>query len=258
LVQAQPRFKEATALFLQNLLPNEGIFHGFEYFQEIDALARWPYTEFLSFANQLAPAQQIRLLRTFNVGYLISFQPLSAEGMTFVRHYPQYFSWLYKIDNPIPRAYIVNRSSVEQASERILRRLLQPSFDPAQEVVLDQAIPIEAKGRLDAAAKIVDYSDQQVIVQASLNDAGILVLADSYYPGWKAYIDGKEETIRRANLFFRAVPLPPGDHRVEFRYEPRSFAIGLAISISTLFAIVVISAVSHLYRRQSVVVIPVS
>lgn len=257
LVQGQPRFKEATALFLQNLLPNEGVFHGFEYFQEIDALARWPYTEFLSFANQLAPEQQIQLLRTFNVGYLISFQPLSEEGMTFVGHYPQYFSWLYKIDNPIPRAYIVNRSSVEQASQRILRRLLQSSFDPAQEVVLDQSIPIEPKGRLEAAATIVDYSDQQVIVQASLNDAGILVLADSYYPGWKAYIDGKEETIRRANLFFRAVPLPAGDHRVEFRYEPRSFAIGLAISISTVVAIVIISAVCHLRRRRAAI-IPVS
>lgn len=251
LVQAQPPFKEATALFVQNLLPNEGIFHGFEYFQEIDALARWPYTEFLSFANQLALAEQVRLLRTFNVGYLISFQPLSAEGITFVRHYPQYFSWLYKIDKPIPRTYIVNKSSVEQASQQILRRLLEPSFDPAQEVVLDQGTPIQGKHRLDATAKIVDYKDQRVIVETSLNDAGILVLADSYYPGWKAYIDGKEETIRRANLFFRAVPLSAGDHKVEFRYEPRSFTIGCGISISTVFAIVMISAVCHLRHRQN-------
>jgi uncharacterized membrane protein YfhO len=64
-----------------------------------------------------------------------------------------------------------------------------------------------------------------------------LVLADAYYPGWKAYVNGKEQVIRRANLFFRAVVLPAGTHTVEFRYDPTSFKLGLAISIATIVAI---------------------
>jgi uncharacterized membrane protein YfhO len=79
-----------------------------------------------------------------------------------------------------------------------------------------------------------------------------------YYPGWKAYVNGEEKAIRRANLFFRAVLLPAGNHRVEFRYEPRSFAIGLTISIATLFGIVVTSVICYLRQRKSVVVMPVS
>ena len=92
-----------------------------------------------------------------------------------------------------------------------------------------------------ATAKIARYEDHLVTVHASLNGSGILVLADSYYPGWKAYVDGTEQVIRRANLFFRAVPLASGNHTVEFRYEPRSFAIGLAVSTATLLLIMIVS-----------------
>src|SRR5207244_12684746 len=53
MAQGQPSFKQATALSFQDLLPNSGIIYGFDYMQEIDALARRPYAEFLGFANQL-------------------------------------------------------------------------------------------------------------------------------------------------------------------------------------------------------------
>jgi uncharacterized membrane protein YfhO len=53
-----------------------------------------------------------------------------------------------------------------------------------------------------------------------------LVLSDTFYPGWKAFVDGKEEKILRANYNFRAVPLTAGTHRVEFVYDPLSFKLG--------------------------------
>jgi uncharacterized membrane protein YfhO len=95
--------------------------------------------------------------------------------------------------------------------------------------------------QLKAMAKIVRYENELVTVATSADSEGILVLADSYYPGWKAFVDGREEVIRRANLFFRAVPLAAGNHTVEFRYEPRSFKVGLAISAATLVALGVVT-----------------
>jgi uncharacterized membrane protein YfhO len=80
-----------------------------------------------------------------------------------------------------------------------------------------------------------------------------LVLADSYYPGWKAFVDGREEVIRRANLFFRAVQLPAGNHIVEFRYEPRSFTFGLVISAATLVALAVVTAILTFRARRKTV-----
>jgi uncharacterized membrane protein YfhO len=139
---------------------------------------------------------------------------------------------------------------VEENSERVLQLLASADFDPMQEVVLDRPVEITPQTDLVATAKMVSYENQAVTIHASLNDAGILVLADSYYPGWKAYVDGKEARILKANHFFRAVPLSAGTHTVEFRYEPRSFVIGRAVSIITLLSIVAGSIFVHLRRRR--------
>ena len=249
-IQAQPRFKEAIQLFFHTLLPNEGVFYGFDYFQEIDALARRPYTEFLSFANGLDVLGQIKLLRTFNVGYLVSFRPLTIQGTELAARYPQYFSWLYRIEGTIPRVYVVNKSVEERDSVKVLQHLASTAFNPLHEVVLDRTVGVTPEQNFIATAKIGRYEDQLVTVHVSLNRSGILVLADSYYPGWKAYVDGSEQVIRRANLFFRAVPLASGNHTVEFRYEPRSIAIGLAVSLATLLLIIIVSIFFWLRNHQ--------
>ncbi|MBU0567008.1 YfhO family protein, partial [bacterium] len=56
---------------------------------------------------------------------------------------------------------------------------------------------------------------------------GFLFLSDTYYPGWKAYVDGIETRIFRANYTFRAIQIKEGKRRVEFIYRPKSFTIGL-------------------------------
>jgi uncharacterized membrane protein YfhO len=69
-------------------------------------------------------------------------------------------------------------------------------------------------------------------------------------------VNGQQEKIYRANLFFRGVSLPAGTHTVEFRYEPHSFAIGRAVSIITLLAIVATSILVYLRKRQANLTVP--
>jgi hypothetical protein len=249
-VLARPSFGEAISLVFGNLLPNTGVFQGVEYFQEIDAFSRRSYLSFLSFADRLEPEQRFRLLGALNVKYLISFRELRKDGITFVRHFPEYPSWLYEIDRTVPRVYVVNKSVVETNSTQILRHLASLEFDPNQEVILDEDLANRPGHPLLATARIDRYENQAVTVQVSLNHSGILVLADSYYPGWNAYVNGRQEKIYRANLFFRAVPLSAGTHTVEFRYEPRSFAIGRAVSIVTLSLIVAVSMLLYMRKRR--------
>jgi uncharacterized membrane protein YfhO len=131
-------------------------------------------------------------------------------------------------------------------------------FDPARQVLLSESLSLPGRIDFAGAAKILTYTNQRVLIQAALNNSGVLILTDSFYPGWHAYVDGKEARILRANLFFRAVPLSAGRHTVEFCYEPRSFAVGLAISVGTVIVLIITSVIFYVRRRKRTVVIPAS
>jgi len=229
---------ELQSVVFANLVPHAGIFYGFDYMQEIDALRRWRYVLFLDFAKGLPPERLYLLLGNLNVKYLNSFQPLSdAKGIMLLRHFPEYPSWLYKIDRIVPRAYIVSKVTEEKNPLKILDRLSSKEFNPLEEVILNEPVPTVGKRSFQGRAEILKYTNSYVAIRASLNNPGVLVLADSFYPGWRVYVDKKEKEILRANVFFRAVPLSAGEHIVEFRYRPRSFTLGLYISLAFLAAV---------------------
>jgi uncharacterized membrane protein YfhO len=71
-------------------------------------------------------------------------------------------------------------------------------------------------------------------------------LSDTYFPGWRVFVDGKEEKIYRADYNFRAVPISAGKHRVEFVYDPLSFKMGAIITFLGIIGCLVIGlAVRH-------------
>ncbi len=70
-----------------------------------------------------------------------------------------------------------------------------------------------------------------------MDGEGFLVLSDTYYPGWKAYVDGREERIYQADYFLRAVFLSSGLHKVKFIFDPLSFKLGLWMTLTTFFSL---------------------
>ncbi len=64
----------------------------------------------------------------------------------------------------------------------------------------------------------------------------ILVLSESYYPGWEAEIDGTKAKVLRANYVFRAVCVPEGGHTVVFTFRPASFSYGMALTCVGIIA----------------------
>jgi hypothetical protein len=249
-VMGWPSYPKAAALSFENLLPNAGVLYGFEYFQEIDALTRQPYNDFLNFANLLPPENRVLLLRALNIRYVIAFQRLDFPGMRLIKQFPQSFSWLYEVENPVPRVYVAAQAVYEPQAAKTLRLLSDADFDLRHKVLVDEKIGVGSNKRSDAEAKIIRYANSDVVIHATLAASGVLVLTDSYYPGWRVFIDGKEGNILRANHFFRGVQLAPGTHRVEFRYEPLSFRIGLAISLISLLTLTAISLALVYVRRK--------
>ena len=69
----------------------------------------------------------------------------------------------------------------------------------------------------------------------------MLVLTDHFYPGWLVFVDGKPNSICRANGVLRAVHLASGKHMVEFKYEPDSLNLGFMLSILAVFLLFLIA-----------------
>jgi uncharacterized membrane protein YfhO len=74
-------------------------------------------------------------------------------------------------------------------------------------------------------------------------------MSEAYYPGWKAYVDGREEEILRADYVFRAIPVGPGSHRIEVVYQPLSFKVGLAVSLLTIVMLVGVWLIFTIRKR---------
>jgi hypothetical protein len=104
-------------------------------------------------------------------------------------------------------------------------------------------------------ASIQEYAANRVLIHTFVLRPALLVLTDTYFPGWSAYVDGKSVPIYRVYGVARGIFLAPGSHQVMFRYEPTSFRIGFAISITsaTLVALLLCSAVLRRRHRKAAI-----
>src|SRR5205823_1335456 len=85
-------------------------------------------------------------------------------------------------------------------------------------------------GPLESVA-IIKYEPQRVELRAKLDRPGLVILADTYYPGWHLTVDGKTASIVRANRLMRGAAVPAGEHTLVYTYDPVSFRVGAIVSI---------------------------
>lgn len=138
----------------------------------------------------------------------------------------------------LPRAFLADDVIVASRTADYTDILFNPDISLRDTIVLDTLPHLSIIPSRDviaaAAATISSYLPNKVTIDTDHTAAAMLFLSDSYYPGWKAYIDSKETPIYRANYAFRAVAIPAGKHRVEFHYAPTSWLLGVIGSISGL------------------------
>lgn len=137
---------------------------------------------------------------------------------------------IYQNMKVLPRAFVVHQTQVLADDEKAIARLRDPAFDPATIIVLAKGETLKGEGQ--ASAQIIKYAPEHVVVQATTDTPGYLLLTDTHYPGWEATVDGEPAQILRADILFRAVQLEPGTHHVEFRFRPASVRWGAWISAS--------------------------
>ncbi|MBN1263835.1 MAG: YfhO family protein [Candidatus Pacebacteria bacterium] len=147
-------------------------------------------------------------------------------------------SIVYENKTVLPRFNLYYQAEVvKNDSREIMRRLIDPSFLAERVILLEEEPILKISPEADSRKKIVldleSYWQNQPAFQVETSHSGFFYLSDNYYPGWQVFVDGRPETLYRANYSFRAVQIPEGKHEVKFIYQPKSFKIGLIV---TLFA----------------------
>jgi hypothetical protein len=146
---------------------------------------------------------------------------------------------LYENPYALPRAFVTYRATEAPPAAALLPALARASFDPLVESFVEgPGLPSpEGAPARGAPATIVRDDPDVVEIDATLAVPGLVVLADTYYPGWTATVDGAPAPILATNHLFRGVPAPAGAHRIRFAYRPRSLALGAALSLLTALAL---------------------
>jgi hypothetical protein len=163
---------------------------------------------------------------------------------------------LYRRRNAFPRAWLVKDFRILGAKE-ILSIMKSKEFYPDREVLLEEkplgvtpSSELRTPNSLGGLPEFISESNNRLQLHVKASEDTFLVLSDTYFPGWKAYVDGNEEKIYRADYNFRALHLSAGTHRVDFVYHPMSFTLGAVVTFLAIMGCISIGLVIR-YRGGS-------
>ena len=164
------------------------------------------------------------ILDLINAKYVLSRRELSESelrGATLhlIARLPGH--WVYENDSVLPRFFFAPRVRLVSTLDAAAARLKAPDFDPHQEAVVEStAAPDLPSVWSTGSVTVRSYSPQYIEVESISSGRAFLVVADAHYPGWKAYVDGRETPIFYTDAAFRGVIAPAGRHRIVMRFEP--------------------------------------
>lgn len=125
----------------------------------------------------------------------------------------------------LPRVWLVYRTEVVENYGEALERVLDEHFRPEEVAVLQNGPRLDGNGQ--GKIEVGYYGPNDIVLHVETDAAALLILSDTFYPGWKATVDGEPTPIYRTNAVFRGVPVPPGRHRIAMHFRPSSLRVGL-------------------------------
>lgn len=151
---------------------------------------------------------------------------------------------VYLNKNALPLAWSVGSLLPVEDFMEVKRKLVLLEVNPARVAMIyrDDIGGLKLDGLSAGDVSIERNGMNEVLLKAKFPDAGFVVLSEQYYPGWRAFIDGRETKIYRVNGVLRGVPVPGGEHSISFRYRPRSIMLLMGLSLAlTLSALAYIA-----------------
>ncbi|MCX6138055.1 MAG: YfhO family protein [Ignavibacteriales bacterium] len=197
----------------------------------------------------IMPSQSFqKLMNVFNVKYIVSAWDIRSDTLRMMKQCKP--AQLYENPGCRPRAFIAHHGRPASTLEEAKSIFFSPDFDPQYDVILHEQLPSAAPGT-DSAAHVQIYSarSNSIALRTTTRTASYLILTDTYYPGWKAFVDGQETKIARANFCQRAILLPAGMHDVQFVFDSAPIKDGAVITSASLLLLIA-GMFYHRFRRQ--------
>jgi membrane protein YfhO len=156
----------------------------------------------------------------------------------------------------LSKAWLVPAVVVLSGAQQALAALQSPMFDPRRIATVESPPPIPLAGDGGPAAPpgqvtVSRYEGERISLTAKAHSNALLVLGEKYYQGWRAAVDGKQVPIVPVDHVLRGLYLTPGEHRVEFVFDPTPFKVGKYLTLAS-FAVFAIMLVRERRRRGGV------
>lgn len=188
-----------------------------------------------SLNQQLDPAQRrFRVHAAFELGAKPGVTKVTRIEDLAIVVKPNAPYGLLEFTGALPRVKLYANWLSVTNDEATLRRLADPSFDPARQVLVAEELPApKAEFATNANAGTVEfksYKPKRIQFTAKAEVPAILLFNDKHHPAWKVFVDGKPQPLLRCNYLMRGVPLEPGAHEVEFRFAPPTGTLYVSIA----------------------------
>lgn len=155
--------------------------------------------------------------------------------------------WVLVNSNALPRAF-VPRTVKTVAAGQELEELASPQFHPADVALVTS--PVELPARCRGTVQITNEIPTRITISAQMETPGLIVLADNWDKGWRAFWNGRPAPILQVDYTIRGVVVPAGAGTLEFIYQPTSVVLGLWLAGLTAIALLGWLAVIRLRSRQ--------
>jgi hypothetical protein len=202
-------------------LPNTPVLDAIPSANNFDPISPERFVVWMEMIEGLPREDRSELLALMDVGWSAV---LDTSSDSFVR---------YEVVPDAERIRLVPKAEVMDSPEEALSFMFKPGFDTMQVIALEGEVqPTLPTGGGEGDAIINATSDPGLVsVSVDTSQGAWLLLSDTWYPGWRAELDGTKTKLYKADYLFRAVWVPPGEHVIEFCYRPVLFFFGAALSV---------------------------
>jgi hypothetical protein len=180
------------------------------------------------------------LLDLLNVRYLLSWAP---SDELIIRHpkFPKAADLpghhAYENRTVLPRFFLVGDVRCVRNFAEALEKVGAPDFDPRATAFVESPCPEAAPRRSGGTVQVAGYGFAHLELEIDTPSRAFLVTSETFYPGWRAWVDGRETRLRMTNAAFRGLEVEAGHHRVAMRFRPTILYKGAAVSLAALLLV---------------------